>query len=113
MFVAGTAQGPKTIPESIAQAKAAAARAISMLSTGFALTPAQVAASDPDVCIACGVCVTACPQMAVTLTPGVTAHSMVDPNICRGCGICSAECPTGAIQLGGFSDDEVLAEATV
>ncbi len=113
MFVAGTAQGPKTIPESIAQAKAAAARAISMLSTGFALTPAQVAASDPDVCIACGVCVTACPQMAVTLTPGVTAHSLVDPNICRGCGICSAECPTGAIQLGGFSDDEVLAEATV
>jgi heterodisulfide reductase subunit A len=113
MFVAGTAQGPKTIPESIAQAKAAAARAISMLSTGFALTPAQVAASDPDVCIACGVCVTACPQMAVTLTPGATAHSLVDPNICRGCGICSAECPTGAIQLGGFSDDEVLAEATV
>ena len=113
IFVAGTAQGPKTIPESIAQAKAASARAISMLSTGFALTPAQVAASDSRICIACGACVTACPQMAVTLTPGTTAHSLVDPHICRGCGICSAECPTGAIQLGGFSDDEVLAEATV
>ena len=49
MFLAGTAQGPKSIPDSIAQAKAAAARAISMLSTGFVLTPAQVAASDPDV----------------------------------------------------------------
>ena len=62
MFVGGTAQGPKNIPDSIAQAKAAAARAISMLSTGFVLTPAQVAASDPAVCIACGVCETVCPQ---------------------------------------------------
>ena len=58
MFLCGTAQGPKTIPESIAQAKAAAARAISMLSTGFAMTPAQVASSDVDVCVACGVCET-------------------------------------------------------
>ena len=113
MFLAGTAQGPKNIPDSIAQAKAAAARAISMLSTGFVLTPAQVAASDPDVCIGCGVCETVCPQGAVALTIGPDAHSEVDPNVCRGCGICNAECPTGAIQLGGFSDDEVLAEATV
>ena len=113
MFVAGTAQGPKTIPESIAQAKAAASRVVSMLSTGFVLTPAQVAASDPDVCIACGVCEGVCPQGAVHVTLGADAHSEVDPNICRGCGICNAECPTGAIQLGGFSDREVLAEATV
>ena len=77
MFLAGTAQGPKSIPDSIAQAKAAAARAISMLSTGFVLTPAQVAASDPDVCIACGVCETVCPQGAVALTtaPTRTARS--------------------------------------
>ena len=113
MFLCGTAQGPKTIPESIAQAKAAAARAISMLSTGFAMTPAQVASSDVDVCVACGVCETACPQTAITITVGADAHSFVDPNICRGCGICAAECPTGAMQLGGFSDAEVLAEATV
>ena len=70
MFLCGTAQGPKTIPESIAQAKAAAARAISMLSTGFAMTPAQVASSDVDVCVACGVCETACPQTAITITVG-------------------------------------------
>ncbi|MFA4964812.1 MAG: FAD-dependent oxidoreductase [Thermoleophilia bacterium] len=112
MFVAGTAQGPKNIPDSIAQAKAAAARVIGMLSSGFVLTPAQVAASDPSVCIACGVCEAVCPQGAVALTHGAVAHSEVDPNSCRGCGICAAECPTGAIQLGGFSDDEVLAEAT-
>ncbi len=51
--------------------------------------------------------------MAITLTPGASRIPWSIPNICRGCGICSAECPTGAIQLGGFSDDEVLAEATV
>lgn len=112
MFVCGTAQGPKSIPDSIAQAKAAAARAIAMLSSGFTMTAAQVAASDPEVCIACGVCEAACPQSAISVTAGADAHSVVDPTICRGCGICAAECPTGAIQLGGFSDAEVLAEAT-
>ena len=113
MFVCGTAQGPKSIPDSIAQAKAAAARAIAMLSSGFTMTAAQVAASDPGACIACGVCEAACPQTAIMLTTGDHAHSVVDPNICRGCGICAAECPTGAIQLGGFSDAELLAEATL
>jgi heterodisulfide reductase subunit A len=113
IFVAGSAQGPKSIPDSIAQAKAAASRVVSMLSTGFVLTPAQVAASDPEVCIACGVCESVCPQAAVTVTTGPDAHSVVDPNVCRGCGICSAECPSGAIQLGGFSDDELLAEVRV
>ena len=113
MYVAGTAQGPKNIPDSIAQAKAAAARAIAMLSSGYTMTAAQVAAGDPEVCIACGVCVDACPQGAIRLTTGGAAHSVVDPNICRGCGICAAECPTGAVQLGRFSDAEVLAEATV
>jgi heterodisulfide reductase subunit A len=113
MFVAGTAQGPKSIPDSIAQAKAAAARVVAMLASGYTMTAAQVAAGDPSTCIACGVCVDACPQMAIRLTPGTDAHSVVDPNICRGCGICAAECPTGAMQLGRYSDAEVLAEATV
>jgi heterodisulfide reductase subunit A len=59
------------------------------------------------------VCETACPQTAITITAGADAHSSVDPNICRGCGICAAACPTGAMQLGGFSDAELVAEATV
>ena len=50
-------------------------------------------------------------RAAITITVGADAHSFVDPNICRGCGICAADCPTGAMQLGGFSDAEVLAVA--
>ena len=112
MFLCGTAQGPKSIPDSIAQAKAAAARAVSMLSSGFVLTPAQVASSDAAVCIGCGVCETSCPQGAATLGPGADARAVVDPNVCRGCGICAADCPSGAMQLGGFTDAEILAEVT-
>ncbi len=113
IFVAGTAQGPKNIPDTIAQAKAAAARAVSMLSAGFALTPAQVASSDPEQCIGCGICESICPQSAIAMSGGASAHAVVDPSSCRGCGICAAECPSGAMTLGGFSDEEILAEATV
>jgi heterodisulfide reductase subunit A2 len=114
MFVAGTAQGPKSIPDTIAQAKAAASRVISMLSTGFVLTPAQVASSEEEVCIGCGVCETVCPQSAAVLVGvgGEHPHAVVELNACRGCGICAAECPSGAMTLGGFSDDEILAEVT-
>jgi heterodisulfide reductase subunit A len=113
IFVAGTAQGPKSIPDAIAQAKAAAARVVSMLSSGYVLTPAQVASSDPEQCIGCGICAEVCPQGAATLSTGEAPHAVVDPNSCRGCGICAAECPSGAMTLGGFSDEEILAEVMV
>ena len=113
IFIAGTAQGPKGIPETIAQAKAAAARVTSMLHGGMAATPVDIAFSDPGVCIGCGVCVNVCPQGAVRLVDGDRVHALVDQASCRGCGICAAECPSGAMTVGGFSDAELLAEATV
>ena len=112
IFIAGTAQGPKGIPETIAQAKAAAARVTSMLQAGMAVTPVEVAFSDPGVCIGCAVCVNVCPQGAVRLVDGDRPHAVVDQASCRGCGICAAECPAGAMTVGGFSDAELLAEAT-
>ena len=110
MFVCGTAQGPKSIPDSIAQAKAAASRVLAMLSTGYVLTSAHVASCNEGLCIGCGVCQSVCPQEAVALSSITPHRSVVDPNACRGCGICAADCPTGAMQLGGFSDDEIMAE---
>jgi heterodisulfide reductase subunit A len=110
LFVCGTAQGPKSIPDSIAQAKAAASRVLAMLASGYVLTPAQVASCDENLCIGCGVCQSACPQEAVSLSSPAPQRAAVNPNACRGCGICAADCPTGAMQLGGFSDDEIMAE---
>jgi heterodisulfide reductase subunit A2 len=111
VFVCGTAQGPKNIPDSIAQGKAAASRVVSMLSSGYVLAPTQVASVDRTVCVGCGVCETVCLHGAVTLSSHTPARAAVDGNMCRGCGICAAECPSGAIQIGGFSDDEIMAEA--
>jgi heterodisulfide reductase subunit A len=113
IFICGTAQGPKNIPESIAQAKAAASRVVAMLSTGYVLTPAHVASADEKICMGCGVCQTVCPQGAVTLSSHPSVHSVVNPNVCRGCGICAADCPSGAIRVGGFSDEEIMAEVAV
>ncbi len=84
-----------------------------MLSSGYVLTPAQVASSDSAQCIGCGICVEVCPQSAVALSIGDSPYAVVDANSCRGCGICAAECPTGAMTLGGFSDEEILAEVMV
>jgi len=109
IFVCGTAQGPKSIPDSIAQAKAASARAVAMLSAGYVLTSAEVASADPELCVGCGICATVCPSGAVTIAAG-DGLATVDPTSCRGCGICCADCPGGAMQLGRFSDAELLAE---
>jgi heterodisulfide reductase subunit A len=111
IFVCGTAQGPKTIPESIAQAKAAASRAVSMLSAGYLLSPVHVALVDPAACIGCGLCAAVCPHSAVALTHHAPIRASVALDTCRGCGICVAECPASALSLGGFSDAELLAEA--
>ncbi|HYA45600.1 MAG TPA: 4Fe-4S binding protein, partial [Acidimicrobiales bacterium] len=109
IYVAGTAQGPKSIPDSIAQAKAAAARVMSLLQAGYATTPAEVARADESRCVGCGVCALVCPQGAVSMIRGSVVA--IDPGACSGCGVCAAECPAGAISVGGFSDAEVLAEA--
>ena len=85
---------------------------MSMLSSGFLMTPAEVAWADPEICIGCGVCENVCPQGAVHVVDGGLAHAVVEAESCRGCGICVAECPSGAMTLGGFSDAEILAEVT-
>ncbi len=108
VFVAGTAHSPKSIPESITQALAAASRAQTYLSMDTINFGAATATVDKDRCAACLICVRACPFDVPFIN--AEGYSQIDPTKCRGCGVCAAECPAKAIQLMQYEDDQILAK---
>ncbi|MCC6041347.1 MAG: CoB--CoM heterodisulfide reductase iron-sulfur subunit A family protein, partial [Desulfurococcaceae archaeon] len=105
VLVAGTAQGPKDIPESIAQAASAAAKAAELLLAGHIEKEPLVAEVNRDKCNGCRVCITVCPYGAVEITDG---KARVNEALCEGCGACAASCPVGAIQLRNYSEEQAL-----
>ena len=107
-FLCGTAHYPKHLSETISQAYAAAARAVTILSKDSVTVSGSVCEVSEDQCIACGTCVTACKYGAVNIPAGKKA--VVNPVLCKGCGLCNAKCPTGAIQLMHFTDEEILSQ---
>ncbi|MCU0539608.1 MAG: FAD-dependent oxidoreductase, partial [Desulfobacterales bacterium] len=106
LFVCGTAHSPQLLNESISQACAAAARAVTFLSQSRLTLSAVTARVDPDLCAACLICVRACPYRV----PRINAEgvSEIDEALCHGCGICAAECPAKAIQLNWYEDDQLM-----
>jgi len=118
VFLAGCAQAPKLVDESISQASAAASRACSILAKDQLETSGVMAVVDEDVCIGCGRCVEVCAYSAPTLKEVevvteeityVTRKSEINPAICKGCGSCAAECPTGAITSRHFTTKQISA----
>jgi heterodisulfide reductase subunit A len=111
VFVVGACQGPKDIPDTVAQASAAAARALAMISKGQVVPEAATATVDAALCQGCGRCEEICEFGApiVTLEDGVPVSS-VNEAMCKGCGACAVVCPTGAISVRHFTRDEILAE---
>jgi len=105
VLVAGTAQGPKDIPESIAQAASAAAKAAELLLRGYIEKEPIIAEVDRDRCNGCRVCVTVCPYNAIEISDG---KARVNEVLCEGCGACTASCPVGAIQLRNYRDEQAL-----
>ena len=108
IFLAGTCQGPKDIPDTVAQAKAAASSALIPLSMGRAKVEAIVSTVDQELCVGCGLCEEACTYGALSLHPwrGVMSINEV---LCKGCGTCSVACPSKAITLGHFTQKQTLA----
>jgi heterodisulfide reductase subunit A-like polyferredoxin len=106
IFVCGTAHSPKLLSETIAQAYAASARAITFLSQSNLTLSAVVAKVAADKCASCLICVRSCPFGV----PKINADgvSEIDEALCHGCGICCAECPAKAIQLNWYEDDQIL-----
>jgi heterodisulfide reductase subunit A-like polyferredoxin len=108
IYLAGLAHYPKPLEESIAQAKAAASRAMTLLSREAIMVGGVVATVDSGKCAACLTCVRACPYDI----PHVDEHShaVIDPAMCHGCGTCVSECPGKAISLAHFTDDQLIAK---
>ncbi len=107
VFLAGSASGPKDVPESVVSAKAAAARAATLMANKKMRTEALTSVVDEEQCIGCGLCEEICPYTAHYLEDG-KSHTIAA--LCRGCGACAAECPRRAIAMQHFTDEQVLAQ---
>jgi heterodisulfide reductase subunit A len=111
VFLAGTAQGPKDIVDTVAQASAAAAKASILLSFNKVRLDPAVSVVDETKCRACGECVEICefraPQL-VEIGPGQFA-ARINPSLCKGCGTCTSWCPSGAITSRHFTGKQVHA----
>lgn len=113
-------QGPKDIPETVAQAGAAAVKAIGLLAKDKLLTNPCTARCDEQRCSGCEICVQVCPYGAITAEDKTVVTlegvretrpvAVVNEALCQGCGACSAACPSGAMDLKGFTNREILAE---
>ncbi|WP_449240907.1 FAD-dependent oxidoreductase [Desulfoscipio gibsoniae] len=108
IYMCGLAHGPKSIDESIAQAKAAAGRATSILSHDKLESSSVVAVVNPDLCAACLTCVRLCPFKAPRINENHVAE--IEAVVCQGCGTCAGECPNKAITLQSYSHKQLTAQ---
>jgi heterodisulfide reductase subunit A len=109
VFVCGLAHAPKPIDESIAQAQAAAARAVTVLSALEISVSGTVALVAPNFCSQCGVCVAVCPFSAPKFNEK-SGKAEIQATLCKGCGLCVASCRSGAIHLKGFDTSQIMAQ---
>ncbi|MBN2620422.1 CoB--CoM heterodisulfide reductase iron-sulfur subunit A family protein [candidate division WOR-3 bacterium] len=112
IFVCGLAHYPKDIRETIAQAKAAASRAVTVLSKDMLEAEGKIASVRADRCSGCGLCVAVCAYRAIELDAEKNV-AVVNEVLCKGCGTCAASCRSGAIDLKGFRDTQILAALSV
>ena len=119
VFLSGVCQGPKDIPETVAQAGAAAVKAIGLLAKDKLTTNPCTAQADILLCNGCSTCANVCPYGAISYeNMQVNDHgireerrvAVVNNALCQGCGACTVACPSGAMDLQGFSNRQILAE---
>ena len=110
IFLAGTAQGPKNITETVMSAHSSAIKTHTLISKGEIELEPTMAIVDPSICEWCGKCAGACPFNAIDeVTDGEKSVAAVNESACKGCGMCLPVCPVNAIQLKGFTDAEIEA----
>ena len=120
IFLSGACQGPKDIPETVAQASAAAAKVIGLLCKDKLTCNPCTAEPNEMMCNGCSSCEKVCPYGAITYidkefrgpnrTTLLRRVAQVNPAVCQGCGACTVACPSGAMDLKGFSNQQIMAE---
>ncbi len=109
ILIAGACQGPKDIPDSVAQGAAAAARVASLISRGTVMMEPVRASVNAETCSGCRICNNQCPYNAIVFHEDTQVSEVVTA-LCQGCGTCVAACPSAAITGAHFTNDQVLSE---
>ena len=109
VFIAGCCESPKDIRDSVAQASAAAARILALISKGTVETEATIAEINEEQCSGCRVCNLLCPYGAITYIEDKKV-SRINDAICKGCGACVAACPSSAIKHKHYTSEEIMAQ---
>ena len=109
IFLAGACQGPKDIPDTVAQAGAAAAQSMALIDKGFVEMEPNTAWIDEELCSGCHVCIAMCPYTAIHYDSEKNVAALNEA-LCKGCGTCVAACPSGAAQQNLFRDEQIFAE---
>jgi heterodisulfide reductase subunit A len=109
VFLAGVAQSPKDVPDTVAHAGAAASMAISLLNRGEVNISPEVAVVDTELCSACKTCISLCPYGAIGFIAAENV-TRVNEALCKGCGTCVAACPAGAITGRHFTDEQIMVQ---
>jgi heterodisulfide reductase subunit A len=109
VFIAGCAQGPKDIPDTVAQASAAAAEVLALISQGSIEIEATTAVIDSRICSGCQVCALVCPYRAISLDEEKEV-CQVNETLCKGCGACVGACPSDSIALSHYTNEQIVAQ---
>ena len=109
IFIAGTCVAPKDIPDTVAQARATAARILSKVVKGKIEVDAVYSEVNQDICSGCRMCNALCPYSAIEFNEK-ERHSNIISALCKACGVCVAGCPSGAIKGRHFTDSQVQVE---
>jgi heterodisulfide reductase subunit A len=111
VYLAGACQGPKDIPDSVAQGGAAAAAALSLMDAGSVTLEPFTTYVIPEKCGGCRTCEGLCPYSAITMVDfNGKRVAYINEALCKGCGACAAACPAGAARQHGFTNEQVMAE---
>jgi heterodisulfide reductase subunit A2 len=109
VYIVGTCQGPKDIPDSVSQARAAAARILATIAYGSVQVEVTTANVNEKLCCGCQTCIKVCPYAAISFNE-IKKSSEVNEVLCKGCGTCGSACPAGAINSKHFTDRQIMSE---